>query len=103
MRIFQLLPEGFIDREYLGISVRMWLPILVGLLLTVGLLSPLFNLSELHGVASPRLYAQHFYFDFIAGLGGYWAGGYCKHWYHRIPLFILIDVLTTFALVTIVG
>lgn len=46
---------------------------------------------------------EHFYFDFIAGLDGYWASTFCQHWYHRIPLFVAIDGLTTLALVTIVG
>jgi hypothetical protein len=35
--------------------------------------------------------------------GGYWASSFCTHWYHRTPLFIAIDGLTTLALVTIVG
>ena len=67
-----------------------------------GLFSPLFDLSQVHGF-SAKVYTQHFYFDFIAGLGGYWASTFCQHWYHRIPLFVAIDALTTLALVTIVG
>jgi hypothetical protein len=102
MRIFQLLSPEFADRRILGITLRTWLPFALMVLLAVGLFSPLFDLRELHGF-SAKVYAQHFYFDFIAGLGGYWASTFCQHWYHRIPLFIAIDAMTTFALVTIVG
>ncbi len=103
MRIFQLLPSDFINKKIFGITVKAWMPILIAILLIGGLFSPLFDLNQIHGVSSVRLYAQHFYFDFLAGLGGYWAATFCSHWYHRIPLFIFIDVLTTFALVTLIG
>lgn len=83
--------------------MRVWFPIITSLLLVAGLFSPLFNLNEIHGIASPKTYADHFYFDMIAGLGGYWSSSYCKHWYHKIPLFLFIDVLSTLALVTLVG
>jgi hypothetical protein len=102
MRILQLLSPEIINRRILGVTLRVWLPIALVVLLAAGLFSPLFNLGHLHGF-SARIYAQHFYFDFIAGLGGYWASTFCQHWYHRIPLFVLIDGLTTLALVTIVG
>lgn len=102
MRTMQLLSPELIDRRLLGVPVRVWLPVVLALLLVVGLLSPLFDLTNLHGF-SAKVYAQHFYFDFIAGLGGYWASTFCQHWYHRVPLFILIDAVTTLALVTIVG
>ncbi len=102
MRVFQLLSPELIDRRILGVTLRVWLPFVLLLLLAAGLFSPLFDLSHIHGF-SAKVYTQHFYFDFIAGLGGYWASSFCQHWYHRIPLFILIDALTTFALVTIVG
>jgi hypothetical protein len=103
MRVTQLFPDGFINRKVLGISMRVWMPLIILALAIGGLFSPLFDLSRVHGVGNPKLYFQHFYFDFIAGLGGYWAATFCKHWYHRVPLFIFIDVLTTFALVTIIG
>lgn len=83
--------------------MRIWIPILITILLIVVLLSPLFNLHEIHGVASPKLYMQHFFFDFIAGLGGYWSSSFCKHWHHKVTLFLLIDVVSTLALVTLVG
>jgi hypothetical protein len=102
MRILQLLSPEFVNRRIFGITLRTWLPFILLALLAAGLFSPLFDLSKVHGF-SARIYAQHFYFDFIAGLGGYWASTFCQHWYHRIPLFIAIDALTTFALVTIVG
>jgi hypothetical protein len=102
MRILQLLSPDLIDRRIFGVTLRVWLPIWLLVLLAAGLFSPLFDLSHVHGF-SARVYTQHFYFDFIAGLGGYWASTFCQHWYHRIPLFIFIDGLTTLALVTIVG
>jgi hypothetical protein len=102
MRILQLLSPELIDRRIFGVTLRVWLPLALAVLLVAGLLSPLFDLSHVHGFTA-KVYAQHFYFDFLAGLGGYWASTFCQHWYHRVPLFILIDALTTFALVTIVG
>lgn len=103
MRIFQLMNPEWMNKRFIGLTLKTWLPILIVLLLIAGLFSPLFDLSQIHGVANPKLYFQHFYFDFVAGLGGYWAASFCQHWYHRIPLFIFIDVLTTFALVTLIG
>jgi hypothetical protein len=102
MRIIQLLSPELMNRRLFGVTLRVWLPFCLLGLLAAGLFSPLFDLSHLHGF-SARLYGQHFYFDFIAGLGGYWASSFCSHWYHRVPLFVLIDALTTLALVTIVG
>ena len=102
MRMLQLLSPELLERRVLGVQLRVWLPFAVVLLLVGGLFSPLFDLSQIHGF-SAKVYTQHFYFDFIAGLGGYWASSFCSHWYHRVPLFILIDGLTTLALVTIVG
>lgn len=102
MRILQLLSPELLDRRILGLQLRLWVPMMVVVLLVAGIFSPLFDLSHVHGF-SLKDYGQHFYFDFIAGLGGYWASGFCQHWYHRVPLFILIDGLTTFALVTLIG
>jgi hypothetical protein len=102
MRVLQLLSPELLNRRVFGLTVRAWIPVLVLALVAGGLFSPLFDLSHIHGF-STKLYAQHFYFDFIAGLGGYWASSFCQHWYHRVPLFILIDALTTLALVTVVG
>lgn len=102
MRILQLLSPEWADRRVLGVTVRTWLPLILVGLLCAGLFSPLFDLNQVHGF-SMKTYTQHFYFDFIAGLGGYWASSFCQHWYHRVPLFVLIDGLTTLALVTLVG
>jgi len=102
VRILQLLSPELIDKRIFGLTLRVWLPVMLLALLAAGLLSPLFDLGHLHGF-SARVYTQHFYFDFVAGLGGYWASTFCQHWYHRVPLFILIDALTTLALVTVVG
>ena len=102
MRILQLLSPELMERRLLGVQLRIWFPFGVLALLTAGLLSPLFDLSHIHGF-SARVYGQHFYFDFIAGLGGYWASTFCSHWYHRVPLFVFIDATTTLALVMIVG
>jgi hypothetical protein len=102
VRILQLLSPELIERRVFGVELRVWLPLFLVALLVAGLFSPLFDLTKIHGF-SPRIYGQHFYFDFIAGLGGYWASSFCQHWYHRVPLFIVIDALTTLALVTIVG
>jgi hypothetical protein len=102
VRILQLLSPELINKRIFGVTLRVWLPVWLIALLCAGLFSPLFNLNEIHAF-SAKVYVQHFYFDFIAGLGGYWASTFCSHWYHRIPLFIAIDALTTLALVTIVG
>jgi hypothetical protein len=102
VRILQLLSPELINRRIFGITLRVWLPFVLLVLLVGGLFSPLFDLNHVHGF-SAKLYTQHFYFDFVAGLGGYWASTFCSHWYHRIPLFVAIDALTTLALVTIVG
>lgn len=103
MRISQLLPADLMDRKLFGITMRVWFPIFTVLLLMAGLLSPLFDLSQIHGVAGVKLYTQHFYFDFISGLGGYYAATFCTHAYHRVPLFVGIDLISTLALVTLIG
>ena len=102
MRVVQLLSPELMNRRFLGLTLRTWMPLAIVVLLIAGLFSPLFDLSNLHGF-SAKVYAQHFYFDFIAGLGGYWASTFCTHWYHRVPLFIFIDGVTTLALVILVG
>jgi hypothetical protein len=102
MRAIQLLSPELMNRRIFGVTLRTWMPVALVALLAAGLFSPLFDLTSLHGF-SAKVYAQHFYFDFIAGLGGYWASTFCTHWYHRVPLFILIDGLTTLALVMLVG
>ena len=90
------------NRRILGVTLRTWMPVALVGLLAAGLFSPLFDLTNIHGF-SAKVYVQHFYFDFIAGLGGYWASTFCTHWYHRVPLFIFIDGVTMLALVMLVG
>ena len=102
MRMLQLLSPELLNRRVLGVQLRVWLPVALVLLLVGGLFSPLFDLNQIHGF-SFKTYGQHFYFELIAGLGGYWASSFCEHWYHRVPLFIGVDLLTTLALVTLVG
>lgn len=103
MRILTLFPEGFMERKYLGHSMRFWTPILTIVLIVGGLCSPLFNLNDIHGVHNPLLYFQHFYLDACAGLGGYWAATMCSHAWHRVLVMMGIDILVTFLLVTIIG
>ncbi len=100
--ILQLLSPELMDRRVFGVtsapgcrsgSCSCW----------PAVCSARCSTSVISTASAPRLYGQHFYFDFIAGLGGYWASSFCQHWYHRVPLFILIDGLTTLALVTLVG
>ena len=67
------------------------------------LLSPLFNLHHIHGFPGTKLYTQHLFFDSIADAGGFYASTFCKHWYHRVPIAVAFALLSTFALVTIVG
>jgi len=102
MRVLQLLSPELLNRRVLGVQLRVWLPLVLVTLLVGGLFSPLFDLTRIHGF-SFKTYGQHFYFELVAGLGGYWASSFCEHWYHRVPLFIGVDLLTTLALVTLVG
>jgi hypothetical protein len=78
-------------------------PAIITVLIVVGLLSPLFDLHHIHGLPSAKLYSQHLFFDAIADAGGFWAGSLCKHWYHKIPVAIAFALISTLALVTIVG
>ena len=82
---------------------RAIFPIGIALLAIVGILSPLFDLHQVHGLPSTKLYTQHLFFDSIADAGGYWASTFCKHWYHRIPVAIGFALLSTLTLVTLVG
>lgn len=104
MRVFQYLPENWLDNKFLGIQWRILFPIILTLVMIAGLLSPLFNLSDIHGFPPPaKLYAQHLYLDACAGLGGYYAATLCKHLWHRIAVMLFVDLVVTFLLVTIVG
>ena len=82
---------------------RAIFPLVLVLIAVAGIFSPLFNLNELHGVPSLKLYSQHIYFDGIADAGGFYAATFCHHWYHRIPIAVGVALLSTLALVTMVG
>jgi hypothetical protein len=82
---------------------KIAIPIAIGVVAVAGLLSPLFDLSHVHGFPGAHLYAQHLYFDGIADAGGYYAATFCKHWYHRLPIAIAFALGATFLLVTLVG
>ncbi len=107
MQIRQALPANLLAGTFSlrgkQIPKRALFPIGIALFAIVGLFSPLFDLSQVHGVPSAKLYTQHLYFDAIGDAGGYWAATFCKHWYHRIPLAVGIALLSTFALVTVIG
>jgi hypothetical protein len=78
-------------------------PVVLILIALAGIFSPLFNLHEIHGVPSLKLYTQHIYFDGIADAGGFYAATFCSHWYHKIPIAVGIALLSTLCLVTLVG
>lgn len=103
MRTLTMFPEGFMDRKLAGIPVKVWFPLGFALLLAGGLFSPLFSLSAIHGVPTFKIYCQHLYWDFTAGLGGYYAANFCRHTWHRWAIMIAIDLICTFFLVTLVG
>jgi hypothetical protein len=103
MRTLTMFPEGFMDRKFVGVPVKVWFPIAFCLLIVGGLFSPLFSLSGIHGLPTLKLYCQHLYWDVTAGLGGYYAATYCKHAIHRWAIMIAIDLICTFFLVTVVG
>ena len=60
MRVLQLIPEGFINKKFLGRSMRFWLPVVTITGLIAGIFSPLFDLSAIHGF-TVKVYAQHGY------------------------------------------
>jgi hypothetical protein len=72
------------------------------LLGAAGLFTPLFDLSSIHGF-SAKVFAQHFYLDGCAGLGGYYAASFCQHRWHRIIVMVAIDLISTALLVSVVG
>lgn len=82
---------------------RAIFPLALVLLALAGILSPLFDLSHIHGFPGTKLYTQHLFFDGIADAGGFYASTFCKHWYHRVPIAIGFALVSTLALVTLVG
>jgi hypothetical protein len=85
------------------VSKRVIFPLALVLLALVGILSPLFDLHQVHGFPGAKLYSQHLFFDGIADAGGFYASTFCKHWYHRVPIAIGFALVSTLALVTLVG
>ena len=57
---------------------------------------------HIHGF-SLVTYCQHLFFDGIADAGGWFAYQFCKHRWHRISIAVGFALLTTLALVTLVG
>ncbi len=49
------------------------------------------------------VFCQHLFFDGIADAGGYYAATFCKHRWHRILVGVSFAMVTTLALVTLVG
>jgi hypothetical protein len=49
------------------------------------------------------VYVRHLFFDGLGDAGGYLAAGFCKHRWHRVTIAIAIGLLTTLALVSLVG
>jgi hypothetical protein len=78
-------------------------PIVLTVIAVGGIFSPLFDLNAIHGIPTAKLYVQHIYFDGIADAGGFYAATFCAHWYHKIPIAVGIALLTTLALVTLIG
>jgi hypothetical protein len=85
------------------VSKRVIFPLALVLLALAGILSPLFDLHQVHGFPGAKLYSQHLFFDGIADAGGFYASTFCKHWYHRVPIAIGFALVSTLALVTLVG
>lgn len=92
-----------LDRKILGVPAKILFPIGLVCLAVAGIMSPLFDLSTIHGFPGPKLYTQHLYFDGISDAGGYYAATFCKHWYHRVPIAVGFALVSTFLLVTLVG
>ncbi len=97
------LAQGTISLRGKQIPKRALIPIGIAVFAVVGIFSPLFDLGSIHGIPSAKLYTQHLYFDTIGDAGGYYAATFCRHWYHRIPIAVGIALLSTLALVTVIG
>jgi hypothetical protein len=107
MQIRQAIPATLLSGHWEIRSHRVpkkaVFPFVLVLFAVAGILSPLFDLSHIHGFPGMRAYGQHLFFDSIGDAGGFYAATFCKHWYHRIPIAVGIALAATLALVTIVG
>lgn len=97
------LLEGNVRVIRWSIPRKAIFPCVLVLIALAGIFSPLFNLHDIHGVPTARLFSQHLYFDSISDAGGFYAATLCKHWYHKIPVAIAFALISTFCLVTLVG
>lgn len=73
------------------------------IILAAGGLLTLFDLHHIHHFPGLHAYGGHLYFEAIADAGGFYASTFCKHWYHRVPIAIGFALVSTYALVTLVG
>jgi hypothetical protein len=48
-------------------------------------------------------YVRHLFFDGLGDAGGYYAATFCKHKWHRVGIAIACGLLTTLALVSLIG
>jgi hypothetical protein len=48
-------------------------------------------------------YIRHLFFDGLGDAGGYYAATFCVHRWHRVAIAIMCGLLTTLALVILVG
>lgn len=107
MQIRQAVPTNLMKGQvrilHWQIPKRAVFPLALLLIAIGGIFSPLFDLHQIHGIPSAKLYTQHIYFDGIGDAGGYYAATFCSHWYHRVPIAVGIALLTTLALVTLIG
>ncbi len=107
MQIRQSLPKSLLDGHWQirsrQVPKKAVFPFALVLFTIAGLLSPLFDLSTIHGFPGMHAYGQHLFFDGIGDAGGYYAATFCTHWYHKLPIAVGIALSSTLALVTIVG
>jgi hypothetical protein len=86
-----------------SVPKRAVFPLILLVVALIGLMSPLFDLHQIHGFPGMKLFSQHLFFDGIADAGGFYASTFCKHWYHRLPIAVGFALGSTFLLVTLVG
>lgn len=107
MQVKAALPSNLLDGHWevrsLQVPKRVLFPLILLMIALIGLASPLFDLHRIHGFPGTKLYSQHLFFDGIADAGGFYASTFCKHWYHKIPIAVSFALLSTLALVTLVG
>ena|ERR1017187_7651022 len=107
MQVRQAIPKNLLEGHWeirsRHVPKKAIFPIALMVVAIGGLLSPLFDLSHIHGFPGMHAYSQHLFFDGIGDAGGYYAATFCTHWYHKIPIAVSIALASTFALVSVVG